>query len=437
MDPWTGLDILLKASIPEAAHDSSARHPPPSCHPGTRKDYIGEITFWGLNAANRKSRILWLRGPAGVGKSAVAQSCAEALGPKLGAAFFFSHPNRWDDPNRLFTSISYQLATKCESYKNILDAKVRGDPTLVSKAIRQQFQELIVAPSRGLEVCLDELVVIIDGLDECPDTDLQCDIINTIATSVRDHTTPLLWAFFSRPEPHIVATFTSDEISPLSLHMELPVSREADQEILRYLADKLEGIRRRHGLPYPWPSEQHIWDLVDLSDGLFIYATTLIRFIGALDSSGPDDQLFVVLSFMKDKMGHPNSGHPLSELDSFYMLVMQRVPLNVLLTLQHILLLTIFERPGSDATDIADLLGLSEPQLRYACHALHSVLTLKPHSDNSARLGIWFYHASFMQFLLSPMRSGNFCIILECGVILREQLLRRLSSIHTGTTVVI
>ncbi|KAF9450453.1 hypothetical protein P691DRAFT_758126 [Macrolepiota fuliginosa MF-IS2] len=87
-----GLRELLRASMPDAFHDSSVRDPPPSCHPDTRDDDIATITSWGLGASQHAEGILWIYGPAGVGKSAVVQTCAERLAEKnkLGSALFFS-----------------------------------------------------------------------------------------------------------------------------------------------------------------------------------------------------------------------------------------------------------------------------------------------------------------------------------------------------------
>jgi len=53
-----------------------------------------------------------MRGPAGVGKSAIAQTCADKLAENwhLGAAFFFTVKEH-NNPSRLFTTIAYQLTT--------------------------------------------------------------------------------------------------------------------------------------------------------------------------------------------------------------------------------------------------------------------------------------------------------------------------------------
>ncbi len=78
INPIIGLEKLFNASISGASHDSSERYPP-TCHPGTLQDYIQRLTQLGLNRNDRTDQITWLKGPAGVGKSAIAQSCADAL----------------------------------------------------------------------------------------------------------------------------------------------------------------------------------------------------------------------------------------------------------------------------------------------------------------------------------------------------------------------
>ncbi|KAJ3562723.1 hypothetical protein NP233_g9392 [Leucocoprinus birnbaumii] len=119
----SGLEILLKASMPTAFHDSGARYPPPKCHHATRKDYIAKITDWAQGQSEHSEPILWMRGPFGVGKTAVAQSSAEALEAleKLLATLFFSRSyGDRDDPQRFIPSIAYQIATKCPSFEKIV-----------------------------------------------------------------------------------------------------------------------------------------------------------------------------------------------------------------------------------------------------------------------------------------------------------------------------
>ncbi|KAF9441877.1 hypothetical protein P691DRAFT_779650 [Macrolepiota fuliginosa MF-IS2] len=435
-----GLKMLLEASMPDAFHDSSARDPPPSCHPGTRHDFIDTITSWGLGTSQHTEPMLWMYGPAGVGKSAIAQTYSEGLAKrnKLGAALFFSRSvglNQRDDPHRLFPSLAYQIATKSKLFGDTLDSRIQDDPTLVTKSMREQFQELLVKPltqlGPGAAGVVEGLVVVIDGLDECgKGPGAHCDIIEIIAASVRNRTTPFRWAFFSRPETHIVGPFTTNDMHPLTYHLDIRVSRDIDNEITLYLTDELRKIQQRNGMPNSWVSERDIGVLVNLSGGLFIYATTVIRFVGSHKLLGPVDQLRAVLALSSGNKG-AGSVHPLLELDLFYTLIMRHAPPGILPRILAILLLR-FRLNGPGLLEvpqggIADIIGLSEAQFRNACGSLHSVLELDPY------LEIKFYHASFMDFLRDPSRSGEFCIFSRLDS-LRLELLRRLNDVHSRST---
>lgn len=385
----------------------------------------------------------WMSGPAGVGKSALAQTFAETIGNgMLGAAFFFSRPNKRNNPDCFFPSIAYQISTKVKPLASILNEKIDEDPSLLSKTIEVQFQELIVAPllelkSRDRE--MQDRLVIVDGLDECRSDDAQCTIVRAIATAIREHgdNLPLLWAFFSRPEPHIVRTFTSHHISPLCWSTTLPVSREIDDEIRLYLRGGFENIRRRrsHIIPpskSPWPSEEDITALVVMSAGLFVYAATVLKFIGDPDALDAKERLKTILSLRSRNSSLRRNDHsnPMEELDTLYTLIMQRIHRNVLPLTLSILLLCHelpsmpvvnplnFANWGDNVPVLVNLLGVTFQSFDAALSKLHSVLKLdleappalsREQYEESAMVPwkIHFYHASFMEFLTDPTRCGS------------------------------
>ncbi|KAF9445134.1 hypothetical protein P691DRAFT_777781 [Macrolepiota fuliginosa MF-IS2] len=419
----SSLEILLNASYPDAAHDSSARDPPSRCFPGTRQEHIEEITGWAKSiSSDCRSRLLWLHGPAGVGKSALAQTCAEAIRGELAAAFFFSRPNGRNEPHRFFTSIAYQLAINNPSYHDILEEKLRYNPTLVSKSIAVQFQELIVLPLQELETKghhLEQGVIFIDGLDECDGEDAQCVIIDLIAASVRDHNTPFVWVIFSRPEPRIVARFSSPDVTGLCFRLILAVTRDADGEIEIYLRDGFERIRVQYAMPpsTKWPSEDHIQELVSRSAGLFIYASTVLRYVGEGGRLGPEEQLRTVLCLPSD-----SSQNPWSRLDAFYTLVMEQVPKEILPnTLKFLLTYGLL---GSGAPVLtATVIKFSLSTFYGALNKLHSVMKLT-RSEKWHVLDVAFFHASFTDFLKDPVRSKRFCIRTPklCASVLEDVL---------------
>ncbi|KAJ3565188.1 hypothetical protein NP233_g7800 [Leucocoprinus birnbaumii] len=102
------LSQLYSYADPDASMDSGARFPPPMCHPGTRTRILETLEEW-MGCPTRSHRMLWLRGPAGVGKSAIAQTFAErcAERDRLGATFFFSRPNSRDRLETVIPSLAY------------------------------------------------------------------------------------------------------------------------------------------------------------------------------------------------------------------------------------------------------------------------------------------------------------------------------------------
>lgn len=370
--------------------------------------------------------MVWVNGPLGVGKSAVAQTCAERLEKEsLGAAFFFSRPNERDDPQGFFTTIASQLTTHCRPYADLLEAKIRSNPSLISKSLGVQFRELIAVPfqelrAQGMDI-ENERLIIIDGLDECNSDNAQCDIIRIILSSATSRTLPFCWAVFSRPEPHIESAFsTLDPASTLCWRITLPVSgASAMEDIGLYLRNGFRNIRNQ--TDPNWPSDEEIQQLVERSGGLFVYASVILKLFGDPDLANPESLLRDLLSRQK------RSTKLWSELDIFYTLIMERIPKDTLLTTLTLLLVSEY-RPAVSVTvfmfsetyrsmsllEVSNLLGYTSRSVAAALNRLRSVLYLDsrygPATFGQRDSRISYYHASFLEFLEDPTRSGRFCI---------------------------
>ena len=178
-----GIDILYEASDPGTAIDSQD-HYDRRCFPGTREQYISDITYWVTESVDSPASMYWMRGPADVGKSAIAQTCAEKLKDTghLGAAFFFTF-KKYDNPLRLFTSIAFQLTTALPDYHAVVIERISKDRSLVGKKISAQFRSLLVEPLQELGKQgkrVQPKAIFIDGLDECAGGDAQAEIIKII-----------------------------------------------------------------------------------------------------------------------------------------------------------------------------------------------------------------------------------------------------------------
>ena len=96
---------LLEKIVPSAFHNSAERYDPPKCHLHTREAVLKRIMLWVDDPAN-EAQIMWMFGPAGAGKSAIAQSIADLCFQqgKLGASFFFSRNASGRDNEMQFIS---------------------------------------------------------------------------------------------------------------------------------------------------------------------------------------------------------------------------------------------------------------------------------------------------------------------------------------------
>ncbi|KAJ3569017.1 hypothetical protein NP233_g5325 [Leucocoprinus birnbaumii] len=446
-----GLRDLLAHSMRGAFHDSSDRWPPPQCHYDSRQELRSKITAWGTGASVEiHEPVLWMYGPFGVGKSAIAQSSADALAErkKLIGSLFFSRSNGLNNPNHVFTSIAAQLALIFPPFANILDRKVRENPTLLTAARPIQFEELIVKPLHQLQSQLTSIegsVVILDGLDEIDGVDAQCDIIRIVAKSVREQTTPFRWFIASRPEPHIQRAMQTVEFSSLLHHLEIPLSPIDDHEILAFFTQELDRIGNEHDLSSSWCGEAEIATLVKLAHGLWAYVAAVIRFIASSNSLGPIAQLRLVLS-LAEGPGQKMRTNPLAAIDQFYDLIMRQIPSEVVLTARKLLLINeIYPLSNSfgrnndpDDFALANALGLSRDEFHVACGFLQSVLHLQTiHRRLSGVLAggglvVRFYHASFMEYLSDSERSSEFCIYnSECFEELLREIIQRVHEVHS------
>lgn len=404
--------------------DAGARYPPPKCHPGSRRTINGKLENW-LFGLHRQWKMVWLYGPAGVGKSAVAQTFAELANEhkRLKAAFFFSIlDEKRSKPLRVIPSLAYQMAIHNEPYKRVLTHQLATDPSVLDATLHVQFQKLIIESltSSGPQQSSERpYVIVLDGLDECSDERAQCELIELINGAAQRKDLPLLWLVCSRPEPHIKHTFSQPDYIIHCIREELLIDDEVREDVERYLRDTFREIHAsyRHIITvpqgHPWPPEE-IFDIIaKAASGLFVFASTVIRVVGDPTVGNPDGQLKSLLSMLKglDDVGVNN---PLEALDIFYSRILAQVPDHVLsITIQILGLCVykdsfrVFKRDEFSAEQVWVFLGIDQGFFYSALQKLHSVIRVPPPED-APREGPSFYHKSFSDYLSNRRRSGQF-----------------------------
>ena len=225
-----GIKELAQASAPAAIHSSAERGDAQRCHPNTRVAELDRIMRWILCQENSEVLIMWLFGPAGSGKSVIAQTLAErcsTLGILL-ASFFFSQsdPNR-NHPRSLFATIAYQVVINFPDSRDIITGVPEQDPLVLTQSFEAQLTSLITEPLRQLYLagqCTESsypYLIIINGLDECADPQVQVSILSSISKVLKQCTFPLKFLISSRPELHLTTEFNSRTTKPIISHLAL------------------------------------------------------------------------------------------------------------------------------------------------------------------------------------------------------------------------
>ncbi|KXN92495.1 hypothetical protein AN958_07442 [Leucoagaricus sp. SymC.cos] len=433
VDSGTAVFLFLNQKRVSGAEFDSSDRDPPYCHPQTRKELREALYIWLTDASRRSWDFVWLWGPAGVGKSAVAQAFAEQCNELglLGAAFFFSAPAKRDSLNGVIATIAYQLATRDAQYKILLTQILNDDPSILDKKLRIQFQQLIVEPFAYLSASFSPvrkpLVVIIDGLDECSSQDAQCELIKLIGEYVeRTKATSgtLLWLICSRPEWHIKRAFAEVDTPIESGHEELTCRTTRDiEDVCLILKDGLQKIYDDVASPglgrgrprVRWPTETKLGQISIRVGGLPVFADALLRFIDdkcRRERVSPDSQLEACLMALEN-VSDWSKVNPLDILDRFYLQIVSRVPPSFLPTTKKIIGLQPFlesrkwdTQLTATAFNVAQLLCLDEHTFYAALQDLHSVLDIPP-PESAHEKPVKAFHKSFMDFLENPHRSGS------------------------------
>ncbi|KIL59141.1 hypothetical protein M378DRAFT_56659, partial [Amanita muscaria Koide BX008] len=312
-----GLERLEKVVSFAALHDSAEQDPDRRCHPGTRENVLRRFRDW-FDNPNSIDCIFWLHGPAGAGKSAIAQTIADEY-KKWGVAatFFFcrSDPSR-NDGNRLFPTIAWQLAFSIPPTKDFIVHALDETPHLPTQAVESQFEQLVVHPFQSTNNIASQMsqpapVVIIDGVDECSDEKLQQRFLAVIGNAIKNHRVPLRFIIVSRPEALIEETL--NKFKDFTVSIDLAKLDDSSRDVHKYLKDKFSEIASDRGLDPTWPGQEIIQEIVSQSSGNFILPSTLVRCISDEDYS-PESQLDIIR-----KLNPRGKTSPFALLDELYL----------------------------------------------------------------------------------------------------------------------
>jgi hypothetical protein len=362
-------------------------------------------------------KMFWLSGPAGTGKSAVAQSFAEMCleQGRLGAAYFFFRSSIRDDPRTVIPSLAYQLAVNVPDYGNLLGHAIARDPSIFQKTLREQLRRLIVEPftllqTKGHKITRKPPVIILDGLDECQGIEAQCEIVEMIGEVIRlKKDLPLLWLIASRPEPHLQYIFSRADFSIDCNKEVLLIDADTRDDVNRYLRDSFDDIRTRFPLVtgVAWPSEVQLRRLEATASGLFALAATITRYVSDVTCGDPVRRLANFLAFISNA-NHAVTTNPLQTLDLLYSRILSEIPEDVYPTTKRILALHCLRFFSDFPMHFGcNFLRMDKHEFHKAVSKLHSLFDI-PSPLAGGIMGA--HHTSFSDYLQSEFRSGRFHI---------------------------
>jgi hypothetical protein len=351
--------------------------------------------------------VYWLNGVAGSGKSTIAQSISGKLADEglLGASFFCSRDylDRRELKN-IFPTLAHQLSCRYPHFRNRVIDTIKKDPTVAPSSLITQLERLLVEPfSNGDIPC----IIVIDALDECIDDQPSLAILSVLGRFINE--LPLVKFFMTgRPEPRIRSGFRLPLLEPLThiFRLHEVKSIHVDKDIRLYLTQKLATIAQQRSdldLPNSWPSDNEIVALITKSSGLFIFASTMVKFIQS-DHHEPNERLKLILS---ETSGTKHEG--LTGIDSLYAQILEqafsdvrREP-GVFVDVRRVLGSIILAFNPLSRKELSTILGTSTSFISATLRHLHSVLFVP--TDETEKIRV--FHKSFPDFLQDDERCTD------------------------------
>ncbi|KAG8680013.1 hypothetical protein FRC11_003047, partial [Ceratobasidium sp. 423] len=262
--------LPAKSAVYNSAESDDVRRG--GCALGTREPQINLLLEWARNPDT--GRTCWINGMAGTGKTTIAYSVCDKLDQTfdLGASFFCSRViPECRQIKYIIPSIAYQLARFSIPFQYALAKVLESEPDAYARALKIQFEKLIVNPLREVEKSLPtDFIVVIDALDECENESNLVQILDLLLSS--SLSLPIRFLVSSRPEPEICQRMMGrvEEQGDIRLVLHDLDSDAVRSDIEVYMTHRLEHI----------PLTRTQWSAVIQRCGvLFIYASTTCRYI--------------------------------------------------------------------------------------------------------------------------------------------------------------
>jgi hypothetical protein len=386
--------------VKDAQYD---KHPPSlrrNCTVGTREKILNDLMEWARDP--KAPNIYWLCGMAGTGKTTIARTFCERLKDEhlLGASFFCSRTiEETREIRAVFPTIAHELASRSVVIPSLLIQAIKDDQSIASSQPSVQFTRLLLNPFHPS--LKRPHIVAVDAFDEFKTINDARLLLSTLTKFVPD---PSKIKFFitSRLVPQLEEVFGRANSTSFYLHkVEESLVRS---DIEQYLREQWAVICEARGLYTSWPTEEDHQTVLDSAGKLFIYASTICRFLE--NSKTADDckkRLRLVLSTHTqwDEKSQAVVYYP---LDFLYKQVLDAIEDYGRTDVLRVLHVVVTALHPLSIHGIANLLGSDPPSICTALTELRAVI-MAPDNESSTD-PVFPFHASFPDFLHTPSRSS-------------------------------
>ncbi|KAK5724701.1 hypothetical protein LTR15_004748 [Elasticomyces elasticus] len=396
-----------------AAFNSRENEHEPTCLSNTRVEILQNITEWADGTDDRF--IYWLSGIAGTGKSTIARTVARRYEDRglLGGSFCFSRGGGdTTRADRLITTLAYQLASKIPSARQHICQAILDDKEIAHQGLRDQWEKLIVKPLTKLEIGTSPptIVIVLDALDECDNGSDTRTILRLLADTMPLRSCRLRVLVTSRPELPIRWGFQQIHMAnrqDFVLHDIRPVL--VDRDLTLFFEANFAIMRKEREFSAKWPGAGVVPRLVELSGGLFIWASTACRYIR-------EGGHFATKRITRLLNGHRSGAVPGKQLDRIYNTVLketfreedydeeEKTELDMRLRVILGCLVVLISPLSIHA--LANLLGMDAILVTQTLADLHTIVSIPSQYDRPIRL----HHPTFRDFLLDRTRCEDFWV---------------------------
>jgi hypothetical protein len=260
--------------VEKAEYDATISVVQRGCTDGTHRQILSQLLDWALDTGNTK--IYWLNGMAGMGKTTIAYSFSEILRRlgMLGGTFFcLRNDSDCSAAKHIPLTIAFQLAL---SLPHILEA------------LTQILDENLSWPDQNIGICFDRVIVqplckarpdfprlpviIIDALDECADQRH----VEEFLANLWQHAPSLPVKFFvtSQLDPQFHGRIYSKDTLAKKFHLHNVEESFVQKDIHLYIQEQLGEFMDNGQKWFPLLKK-----LVEKARQLFIYAAMACKYI--------------------------------------------------------------------------------------------------------------------------------------------------------------